>query len=401
MRIAFLHPELGIGGAERLMLEAARALQEAGHEVAFLTARMHPEHSVAERGGLEIGLHGSRIPRTLGQRLRAPLSVARMAALARAPELRGEGFDVVVCDLVAHAIPYLRRRTRAAIVFYCHFPDALLVPRARGVYRGYRAVLDRMEGAGLAAADRVLTNSRFTAQAVLGAHPRHTIEPEVVYPGVEIPAAPAFASLRNGDPIRLMTLSRLVPEKRLDLAVRAFAALRERVPRRLFARIRLVVAGAYDSSLRECRLTRDLLVARAREAGIAEQVSLELTPSEPRRAELLREAYCLLHPAGAEHLGLAPLEAMAAGRPVVATAAGGLLETVVDGETGYLRPPGAEAFADALADLVARPERAESLGRAARARVERHFSRECFRRRLEGALQDARAAGARVRQARA
>ena len=85
------------------------------------------------------------------------------------------------------------------------------------------------------------------------------------------------------------------------------------------------------------------------------------------------DVFCL--PSRAEGLPLVVLEAMAQGKPVVATAVGGTAELVVDGETGLLVPPGdAIALADALSALLTDPERARQLGEAGRARVERQFS---------------------------
>jgi len=83
--------------------------------------------------------------------------------------------------------------------------------------------------------------------------------------------------------------------------------------------------------------------------------------------------FCL--PSSAEGLPLVVLEAMAAGKPVVAAAVGGVPELVVDGETGLLVPAGdLDALQRALTDLLADPERARRLGEAGRARVRASFS---------------------------
>lgn len=78
---------------------------------------------------------------------------------------------------------------------------------------------------------------------------------------------------------------------------------------------------------------------------------------------------------GSEAVSRAALEWMAAGRPLVATKVGGLPDLVADGVTGLLIPPGEpQALADALRSLLSVPARAESMGRAARARWEKHYS---------------------------
>ena len=75
-----------------------------------------------------------------------------------------------------------------------------------------------------------------------------------------------------------------------------------------------------------------------------------------------------------EGFGLVLLEAMAAGRPVVASAVGPVPEVVADGETGLLVPPGdPEALARAVVRVLRHPNLAARLGRAGRARAEAHF----------------------------
>ena len=85
-----------------------------------------------------------------------------------------------------------------------------------------------------------------------------------------------------------------------------------------------------------------------------------------------------------EPLGLTPMEAQAAGKPVVAVGAGGVLETVVDGETGLLVPArDAGAMADALLDLLRRPDRQRRMGEAGRARAETLFDLNVNARRVQ------------------
>jgi glycosyltransferase involved in cell wall biosynthesis len=99
---------------------------------------------------------------------------------------------------------------------------------------------------------------------------------------------------------------------------------------------------------------------------------------------LLGESDLFVLPSRSEAMPNGVIEAMAAGMPVIATDVGGIPELVAHGRTGLLVPPGdAAALATALLQLMAAPDRAAALGRAARAEVERRFSFETMVSRFE------------------
>lgn len=384
MNVAFLHPDLGLGGAERLVVDAATALQSAGHRVVMLTSRHDPARAFPATvdGTLTVRVHGRWIPFHVAQRLRAPSAIARMAHLARIATRTPDAYDVIVCDLVAHVLPLLRRRTRARLVYYCHFPDRLLAPAGGAGYRAYRALLDRLEARGLAVADRVLVNSAYTASRLRDAFPELAgLAPTVVFPGVDPSAGP----LPDPDPV-LLAVGRFDPSKNLGLAVDAFAALRERLPAAAWSPLRLVVAGAYDGRLREHRETLAALRARVAGHALGERVVFDRSPADDVLRERLCRSLCVIYTPEREHYGYVPVEAMAAGRPVVAVNTGGPTETIVDGTTGWLRPPTASAFAEAIARVVSDPPAARRMGEAGRAHVAEHFSRRAFGERLERIL---------------
>jgi len=92
-------------------------------------------------------------------------------------------------------------------------------------------------------------------------------------------------------------------------------------------------------------------------------------------AELLPGLDVLVHPADQEGLGVALLQAGACGVPVVAGAAGGIPEVIVEGETGFLHPPeDLPLFETRLAQLLGDADLRAQLGQAARQRIEAQFS---------------------------
>lgn len=180
-------------------------------------------------------------------------------------------------------------------------------------------------------------------------------------------------------PARPHQHSILAHEQGIGLAIEALAELRARGAR--YAAARLVVAGGYDPRLPENVEHLAELQALAEERGVAPAVRFLPSFTDEQRAWLLAAAAAVLYTPQHEHFGIVPLEAMAAARPVVACDSGGPRESVVSGRTGYLCPPEAAAWADAMAALLAGGE-AAALGAAARKHVGAKFSRAAFGQQL-------------------
>ena len=87
-----------------------------------------------------------------------------------------------------------------------------------------------------------------------------------------------------------------------------------------------------------------------------------------------------------EPFGLAPLEANACGTPVVAVAQGGVRETIIDGQNGFLCIPEAKKLAEKLEFLIDNPGRKAEIGRVALNNVQQNWTPEAAPDRFEGAL---------------
>jgi alpha-1,3/alpha-1,6-mannosyltransferase len=389
LRIGVLHPELTLGGAERVVVDAARAFQDMGHRVTIFTARHDRARCFEETadGTLDVRVNGRFLPSHIAQRLRAPCAILRMAYLAAAAVARNRPFDVLFCDQVPHVIPLLKRLSPARVVFYCHFPDRLLAGRNRPGYSVYRQPINRLEESGIRLADAVLVNSRFTADIVEKSFgPLRAESVRVVYPAVDSERYAAIGCSEEGQEIVLLSVNRFKPEKNHGLAIRALSRLRQEIPGRLFGLTRLVIAGGFDSSLSEDRRTLAQLERLARDLGVASQVIFSPSCSESERLRLLERCRCLIYTPVNEHFGIAPLEAMAAGRPVVAAASGGPLETVRHQETGLLCKATEESFAAGIARLLLNEAEARRMGHAGRRHVKANFSFGAFRESLRAVL---------------
>jgi len=167
-------------------------------------------------------------------------------------------------------------------------------------------------------------------------------------------------------PRRLVAVGRLVPRKGLDTTI---AALR-RLPD-----TELVIAGGPAPS----RLDADPAVSRLRACAqrhrVADRVRLLGAVSRADMPALLRSADVVACTPWYEPFGIVPLEAMACGVPVVATAVGGLTDTVVDGVTGRLVPPRRpDELARVLHSLLSDPTSREIFGTAGAERAHCRYS---------------------------
>jgi glycosyltransferase involved in cell wall biosynthesis len=177
------------------------------------------------------------------------------------------------------------------------------------------------------------------------------------------PPDPAARAALGLDPQRPVvgTIGRLEDRKGHDQLLRAAGTMLARGNGR---RPQIVIVG--DGPLRE------KLQAQAQSLGVAHSVRFVGTVADVRPSLAAMDVFVL--PSHAEGMSNALMEAMAAARPVVATAVGGNTEVVVDGKTGVLIPPAdPAAIADAIAALLRDPDRAAGLGAAAREFVTRRF----------------------------
>jgi D-inositol-3-phosphate glycosyltransferase len=165
---------------------------------------------------------------------------------------------------------------------------------------------------------------------------------------------------------RILSLSRLVERKGVDTVIAALAD----VPG-----AELVIAGGpagtsfdQDAEVRRLRV-------EAKRHGVADRVRLVGAVERDLVPRLLRSADVVACTPWYEPFGIVPLEAMAAGRPVVGSAVGGLLDTIVDGVTGVHVPPrDPERLAAVLRELLADPGRRTALGAAGAARVAERYT---------------------------
>ncbi|OJI09168.1 MAG: mannosyl transferase [Candidatus Vogelbacteria bacterium CG10_big_fil_rev_8_21_14_0_10_49_38] len=210
-------------------------------------------------------------------------------------------------------------------LYYCHSPirelwDAFGFVRAEMVKGWQRPIFDfwvwlnrRLNRAHVASADRIVCNSRNT-QARLKKYLGR--EAMVINPPVE---TVKFFYRQNGD--YWLSVNRLINPKRVEIQLAAFA----RRPR-----AKLIIVGSYESSAHFLRYVEKIKQEKPPNVEIRSGIS------QTELINLYADCRGFITTAYDEDFGLTAVEAMAAGKPVIAPAEGGYLETVLDGVTGRL-----------------------------------------------------------------
>ncbi len=400
MKIAVFHNQPG-GGARRALHGFVSELRQR-HTIDVFTltsadnvflrdediaSRVVREHYVTRRP-VRLGLYLNDIRRARDLDDLVALN-ARVAA-----RIDAGGYDVAYVDACRYTLfPPLAATLWTPAVYYAHDPPARArteqwqparTPWERLRDSWHKPFLDRnaeriaaIQRRSLHAATAVAANSRHTARRC---HDAFGVAAHVCPPGVAVHQA-APTPLRGGE---VLSVGELEPHKGYPFLVDAMARL-DRSDRPVLR----IVANRVNP------LERQRLERRAARAGVLLEIEVGVPETRLRRA--YTEAAVFAFAAHEEPLGLAPLEAMARATPVVAVGEGGVLETVVDGVTGYVTPRDVDAFASRLDALLHDTNQARQLGANAREHVARHWNWPRRAASLERALVEAAEhAGARV-----
>ncbi|CAH02032.1 GDP-Man:Man(1)GlcNAc(2)-PP-dolichol alpha-1,3-mannosyltransferase [Kluyveromyces lactis] len=423
-KVAFIHPDLGIGGAERLVVDAAAGLQNAGYDVTIYTSHCDKSHCFEEvkNGTLKVEVRGDALPTHIFGKFSILCANLRQLYLTWNLISTGkiEEYDVYIVDQLSSCVPLLHLNAPdSKVLFYCHFPDQLLARRDGLLKKLYRIPFDILEQFTMGVADTILVNSNFTKQVFAKTFQSLAVDPKVVYPCVNVEQEEILPLdkdlmkkiLKNNEKYYL-SINRYERKKNIELAITAFAQSKQRTSHKLF------ISGGYDLNnsenidyLKELEtLATELKLKHVHlsypeyskspdkcpSSNFADAQILFLTSvSSSLKELLLQSTEMLLYTPSNEHFGIVPLEAMKYGVPVLAVDTGGPLETVVDynetpshiDATGWLRPSDADEWSKVLDQSVDIFEKNHSLFEVnGPKRIKYYFSREAMSKNFDNTI---------------
>jgi glycosyltransferase involved in cell wall biosynthesis len=399
LRVAVWH-NLPSGGGKRALFDHVKGLVRKGHvleawrpvtkERPFLPLRdLITEHALP--------LDPVPIPRAIDWWFRHAganggiyAKLAAMSAHAEqfARELHAGRFDVLLAGSCQwFYAPMVTSRVRIPIVLYLQEPyrplyeamptlrwiaddsasDSWSSPRALRRFLGSAIRLQpfrvqaREELRNVRACDRILVNSRFSRESVLRAY---GIDAHVCYLGIDADRFQFSGAERR--PV-VLSVGEFIVQKNPEFVIRAVG----------MSGSKPILRWVANRADRACVERMQRLSA---EVGVTLELNVDVSDRE--LVQHYQEALVMLYAPRLEPFGLAPLEANACGLPVIARAEGGVRETVVDGENGWVVDTPSQ-MATLIDECMREPGRAQALGHRASAIVRERWTLEAAADRLE------------------
>lgn len=369
------------GGQNIYVAHVARCLAQAGHQVDVFTRRDRPDlPAVATwRPGVRV-VHVDAGPASFVPKEDL---LPYMSAFSQAVDqvvVTSGGYDVVHANFFMSGMVAQALREKHGIPYVITFHALGLVRREhQGTADAFPAERIDIECRLVDQADLIIAEcpqDKADLMRLYGADPRKLCVVPCGFDAQEFSPMHWQRARRelglSEDDFIVLQLGRLVPRKGIDNVIRALPYLPEGTRARL-----LIVGGDSRSPSELTSPEYQRLQAEARQCGVSDRV---VFTGHRRRDELRRyyaAANVFVTTPWYEPFGITPLEAMACGTPVVASAVGGLQYSVTDGVTGLLVPPQDPlALAQCLGHLHANPRLAQAMGRAGIRRVRSRFTWE-------------------------
>ena len=364
MKIAIVHYDISMQtGAQRLVLGMGNSLKKLGHEVAYFTAIYDKEKAFEEFRAENVIVSNGKLD--YFGRFRA------ITAYRESKEMMKMGIDEFKPDLFVFSSNYYLADKYKPSMIYCHHPEQLLVKKSDLIRRLLHFPIDQAENKGFKETNSILCNSDFTKSAI---HERFNRKSTIIFPGVDINKF----TLNEEDNKFILTVNRIVPNKNLIFAIELIRKMKKRD-----SKIKLVIIGVKQPGF-EWYL--DELNKKIKELDLINNVEIQINVTDSELVNSYKNCSVFLYTPKEEHFGIAPIEAMSCGKPVIAFNTGGPKETVVNNITGYLLQDDLDQWEDKIFELLENKQKRIKMGMSARNRAIEEFSWDAFMRKIEEKL---------------
>lgn len=369
------------GGVETHLLDLCIALARQGHEVHALVGSMEGEPQELEVDGVTVHRRDWMNPEIMRERKKEAAIPVDRDWPALQDEVKKAYRDFIQeydIDLVhSHNFHHFLPEYGLALTEIRHeddIPTFLTIHEMWGEFL-CQDLLNRTEWDGIISVGQHVYGDVIARVPNIQNHKvvLHGVNTEMFRPNVDGNAMKRELGLEGK--LVILHPARLLPWKGVHTTVDAFARIMDRFPD-----VAVVITDTQEilDWAHELKDYRQYIFSMVEENGMNERVVMRSFDFFKELPQAYAMSDIVLYPtSGEEPFGLVPLEAMASGKPAIVTRSGGLIESVVDGVTGFLIPKEDDGMlARRLTTLLKYPELAERMGQAGRRHVEEHFSRQ-------------------------
>lgn len=396
------------GGVETHLMDLCAELVRQGHEVHALVGSMEGEPADSEVDGIQVHRRDWMNPEIMRDRKRAK----GVQADHTLPEMQAEVKQEYESFIGEHNIELVHAHN-----FHHFLPEYGLALTEIRRERRIPTFLTIHEMWGEFLVQHLLENTEWDGIIAVGQHVYgdvvaqipdlqnlhivlHGVNTDMFRPDVDGSALKEQLGL-SGKRV-ILHPARLLPWKGVHTTVEAFRMIAHRYPD-----VSLVITDTREilDWIHELQGYRDHIFSMVEDNGLSDRVIMRSFDFAKELPQAYAMSDVVVYPtSGEEPFGLVPLEAMSSGKPVIVSRSGGLVESVLDGVTGFVIPKeDDDMMADRLSALLAHPHLAERMGKAGRQHVLEHFTLARMTNEVEEiyrqGLERMREQGARVKAA--
>lgn len=358
MNILYFHPHFTYpGGAGKFVLETGERLANMGHNVTVL-AQSGDNEIIKNYPHINFKFIGGPLPNTISHWIQFPILMKRVFEVTK-----GMDIDVIFPQVFpANYWGFLFKRKHPEIpcVWYSHDLSAFIhqMDWIRGLKDPIKTmaiisnpIMKLIDQYLVRNVDRILTNSIFTSEFI---YKTYNINSEIIYSGVDTTSFKPSTNIKKN----MFAVSRLNRVKKIDQLITAMIYIRY---------AHLYIGGDGED--------KERLISLSKKLGVDDRVIFLGKLTDEKLKYYYSMSKIVLFPSINEPFGIVPLEAMSSGTPVIASKSGGVVDTIINGKTGYLiKPNDVNELVSKIEYLLENDQLCIQMSQNARKHVEENFT---------------------------